>query len=273
MKLDEVTVYPILIQILTMACKKLFVVLSFRYLRIVERIGIANMDSSVRRSNLSKEKLAVLEALSNYKSGDKSPETTEETSVAETSSPEVYVRKNKDKELDLLWKDFRLPRGERSPMVYLGIGFISGIISTLLVSACIGLSSTDFGQNFKFGFKMPVSSSEVSVVADDDSAVAEDAEDTTTETVAEPTEQKKFGFFGSNKKSSSEEVSAPAVQDKEYTVQSGDTMESILKKFYGQYTPEKAEAVMKINNMTNPNKLAIDQKLIIPDVPATASEE
>ena len=232
------------------------------------------MDSSVRRSNLSKEKLAVLEALSNYKSEDKSPEITEETSVAETNSPEVYVRKNKDKdkELDLLWKDFRLPKGERSPMVYLGIGFISGIISTLLVSACIGLSSTDFGKNFKFVFNKPALTTEAAVATDEDAVASENTEETTAETVSEPTEQKKFGFFGSNKKSS-EEVSVPAVQDKEYTVQSGDTMESILKKFYGQYTPEKAEAVMKINNMTNPNKLAIDQKLIIPDVPESTSAE
>ena len=232
------------------------------------------MDSSIRRSNLSKEKMAVLEALSNYGNSDKAPEIIEEESSSETASPEVYVRKNKDKdkELDLLWKDFRLPKGERSPMVFLGMGFVAGVISTLLVSACIGLSSGEFGFNFNFGSKAPasvaVAPSDEETVATSDSVVAEAEENTNSD--EEVTEKKsKFGFFGGAKKSA-EETSAPSVQDREYTVQSGDTMESILKRFYGQYTPEKAQAVMKINNMTNPDKLAIDQKLIIPDVPVSS---
>ena len=232
------------------------------------------MDSSIRRSNLSKEKMAVLEALSNYGNSDKTPEIIEDESSNETASPEVYVRKNKDKdkELDLLWKDFRLPKGERSPMVFLGMGFVAGVISTLLVSACIGLSSGEFGFNFDFGSKAPAS---VAVAPSDEemSAVSENAatvSEESTNSDEEITEKKsKFGFFGGTRKSA-EETSAPSVQDKEYTVQSGDTMESILKRFYGQYTPEKAQAVMKINNMTNPDKLAIDQKLIIPDVPISS---
>ena len=47
--------------------------------------------STIRRSNLSKEKMAVLEALSKYKQD------------AYDNSPGVYVRPNKEKELDVLW--------------------------------------------------------------------------------------------------------------------------------------------------------------------------
>ena len=49
-----------------------------------------------------------------------------------------------------------------------------------------------------------------------------------------------------------------------YTVQNGDTLESILIRFYGGYSPAKATAVMQANNMANPNKLSIGQKLTIP---------
>ena len=41
-------------------------------------------------------------------------------------------------------------------------------------------------------------------------------------------------------------------------------MESILVRFYGSYSKDKEALVMKTNNMTNPNKLAIGQKLAIP---------
>ena len=47
-------------------------------------------------------------------------------------------------------------------------------------------------------------------------------------------------------------------------------MEAILVRFYGSYSKEKEALVLKTNNLTNPNKLSIGQKLIIPmeEVPA-----
>ena len=44
-------------------------------------------------------------------------------------------------------------------------------------------------------------------------------------------------------------------------------MESILIRFYGSYSKDKEALVLKTNNMTNPNKLAIGQKLTIPVEP------
>ena len=41
-------------------------------------------------------------------------------------------------------------------------------------------------------------------------------------------------------------------------------MEGILVRFYGSYSKEKEALVLKTNNLTNPNKLSIGQKLIIP---------
>ena len=51
--------------------------------------------STLHRSNLSKERIAVLEELISDK---KRPLT---------SSPGVYMRNNKDKDLDLLWQDLK----------------------------------------------------------------------------------------------------------------------------------------------------------------------
>ena len=67
--------------------------------------------STIRRSNLSREKIAVLEALSKYK----------QESVYD-NSPNVYVRphKEKEKELDLLWQNFKISqKSDKSPSIYL----------------------------------------------------------------------------------------------------------------------------------------------------------
>ena len=203
--------------------------------------------STIRRSNLSKEKIAVLEALSKFKSKNSISSSSLNSSNSGSinvepqndSTPEVYVRNNKEKELDLLWQNFRMPKVERSPIVYLGMGFAAGVVATILVSALIGVSTTDFHPNFKFNIKMP--------------------------SIAMPTPQKanKLNFLPSSG-SASQETAPEQKPDEEYTVQSGDTMEAIARRFYGTYSPEKVELIMKANNMTNPNKLSIGQKLIIP---------
>lgn len=211
-----------------------------------------NMKSStIRRSNLSKEKIAVLEALSKYKNSINSNSNLNNNGSniepQTDGTPEVYVRQNKEKELDLLWQNFKMPRGERSPIVYLGIGFGAGIITTLIVSAAIGFSTGEFQP--KFNFKMPAISAPA---------------------IKKPA---KINFLPANN-SENAEANTEQIANEEYTVQSGDTMESISRRFYGSYSPEKINKIMQANGMTNPNKLAIGQKLIIPmgDNPAETDE-
>lgn len=173
--------------------------------------------STIRRSNLSKEKMAVLEALAKYKH------------EAYDSSPNVYVRPNREKELDILWKNFGVnQRKDKSPNVYLTAGFVAGavmmLVLTVLISFCI----------------KGVNSDEVSVA---------------------PVKKEKLSlnFIPSSSKADTTE----AVNEM-YTVQSGDTMEAILVRFYGSYSKENENIILKTNNMTNPNKLSIGQQLIIP---------
>ena len=53
-------------------------------------------------------------------------------------------------------------------------------------------------------------------------------------------------------------------QNKIYVVQSGDTIEKILIRFYGQYSKLSEAGLLKANNISNPNKLSVGQELIIP---------
>ena len=178
--------------------------------------------STIRRSNLSKEKMAVLEALSKYRQD------------SYDNTPNVYVRPNKEKELDVLWQNFKISqKAEKSPSVYLATGFIAGAVSMLILIGLVNISTghistKDENQIFNPG-RAKVQTEKINLIP------------ATTETAAVQT--------------TASEV---------YTVQNGDTLESILIRFYGGYSPEKAKAVMAANKMSNPNKLSIGQKLTIP---------
>ncbi len=176
--------------------------------------------STIRRSNLSKEKMAVLEALSKYRN-----------EAYDNNSPGVYVRpQNKEKELDLLWQNFNINRksDNKSPNVYLAAGFITGAVAMLILTVLISF--------FAKGITS-VSESHVAPVKK---------------------EKLSLSFIPSSDRAETNAV------NEIYSVQSGDTMEAILVRFYGSYSKEKEALVLKTNNMTNPNKLSIGQQLTIP---------
>lgn len=186
------------------------------------KLGYEKMKSStIRRSNLSKEKMAVLEALSKYRQD------------SYDNSPSVYVRPNKEKELDVLWQNFKVnQKQEKSPSVYLATGFIAGAVVMLILTTLISFSAKGI----------------------------ETAQDNIENSAPKVKKEKlSLSFIPS-----SSEQAETAASNEVYTVQSGDTMESILVRFYGSYSKEKESLVLKTNNMTNPNKLAIGQKLTIP---------
>lgn len=174
--------------------------------------------STIRRSNLSKEKMAVLEALAKYRY------------ESCNDSVGVYVRPNREKELDLLWQNFKVnEKTDKSPSVYLTAGFVAGAVVMLILTVLI--SFTARGVN------------------------------TVRENAVAPVKKEKlsFSFIPSSEKAEEE-----TVVNEVYTVQDGDTMEAILVRFYGSYSKEKEALVLKTNNLTNPNKLSIGQQLTIP---------
>ena len=180
--------------------------------------------STIRRSNLSKEKMAVLEALSKYRQD------------SYDNTPNVYVRPNKEKELDVLWQNFKVnQKSEKSPSVYLATGFIAGVVATLLLVGLVNLSSGHIAANDQNEIFNPARAKG---------------------------QTEKLNLIPATTETATAEAAAGASEV--YTVQNGDTLESILIRFYGGYSPAKATAVMQANNMTNPNKLSIGQKLTIP---------
>lgn len=176
--------------------------------------------STIRRSNLSKEKMAVLEALSKYRQDPYD------------NSPGIYIRPemshaNKEKELDMLWQNFKIyQKSEKSPNLYLAAGFIAGAVVMLILTVFISFSAKGIN-SVKENSVAPVKQEKMSL-----------------------------NFIPSSDNNTG--------KNEIYTVQDGDTMESIVIRFYGSYSREKENLVVQTNNMTNPNKLSIGQQLTIP---------
>lgn len=149
------------------------------------------------------------------------------------NSPSVYVRpempQDKDKELDVLWQNFKVnQKSEKSPNIYLATGFIVGVVVMLILTVLISFSAKGIN-SIRENSVTPVKKEKMSI-----------------------------SFIPSSNNSGEN------VNNETYTVQSGDTIESIVIRFYGSYSKEKEDLVVKTNNMTNPNKLSIGQQLIIP---------
>ena len=53
-------------------------------------------------------------------------------------------------------------------------------------------------------------------------------------------------------------------QDNFFFEEEGDTLESIIIRFYGKFDMDKVNLIQEANKMANPNALSIGQKLIIP---------
>lgn len=175
--------------------------------------------STLRRSNLSKERMLVLEELSRNK---KQP--YDET-------PGVYVRANKEKELDVLWQNFRVSQKEdKSPGIYLATGFIAGAIAMLIMTTLLSFSIHSTTDSDVISAPKVKEKAKLTFIPAD-------------KTVAEPTAK---------------------TGTETYTVKSGDTLQGIVIRFYGAYSPSKAEKLRAANNMANPNALKLGQVLTIP---------
>ena len=86
------------------------------------------------------------------------------------------------------------------------------------------------------------------IPADKEDITAQLLETTTTTAVTEPLKV----------------TSTTSSRQESYTVQKGDTLESIIIRFYGSYKKSHENAIKEANKMSNPNALQIGQKLIIP---------
>lgn len=186
-------------------------------------------NSTLSRSNLTKERMALLEELK------------QESAQSQNSGPGVYIRPNKEKELDALWQNFRVnSKHDNSPGVYLVTGFVVGAICMFLMSAMM-----------TFGSRTVVNNSEMQELTP--------APVKHSKLVKKPRAQKsKLTILPAD---NAAEIKA---SNEVYTVQNGDTLENIIIRFYGKYDASKIEKIQQANSMSNPNMLSIGQKLSIP---------
>lgn len=216
--------------------------------------------STLIRSMLSKENMDMIESLS------------EENSVNETNenvnqSIEEYVRPEGEKsnsvlskaqEIDLLWQNFKTAQfSNKSPSVYVTMGFICGVISTLIVSGIFGyfISKPDIKlslPNFSSG---AVATSET---------VQDEAEEVSSKTPDENGESS-LAQLPESEQDAQTSIQAFSGSTK-HVVSDGETVEGIIKRYYGSYSPEKAEKIRQVNNLKSLDRISIGQELIIPDV-------
>ena len=180
--------------------------------------------TTLRRSNITREKIAMMEALNNYN--------------ARHQDEAYYKTQNKTKELDVLWQSFGIKshKYEKAPQVYFVTGLIVGVIITLIITTILSLLISL--SNPKEQDVMP-------------------AKKISTENSG------KFSFIPADNATTTTSVATSVVSEK-YTVQQGDTLEGIIIRFYGAFDLSKVEAIQKANKMSNPNALSIGQQLTIP---------
>ena len=187
-------------------------------------------NSSIYRSNLSDEKIAFLSEIKNQKD-------TNQDSI----EPKTYKRQGKQKELDLLWQAFKInPKEDKSPGVYLLTGFITGALCIFIMNAVISLSANTSHDNYSSAIDQPKYEKRIS----------------------RKSQLQQVKVVPEEPKVVQEKEEVPAVET--YIVSRGDTMSSIVNRFYGKYDKNKIEKIRKVNNLATASKLSIGQKLIIP---------
>ena len=209
--------------------------------------------SSINRSGLSRESMNVIETLAGEENTSYEDRYKEEDyTPGEYRREETQNSDNKSREIDMLWQTFKPSRfNTNSPMMCFIGGCVTGVLVTLITMSMFGTFSHPKTVN-----NAPALSQEEQTQESDISAESV-SPDTYNLSVAETSDAQLSD-------SSSEIPTEIPANMKKYVIKDGDTVEGIIKHFYGKYTPERAEAIMKANNLKNLDRISIDQVLLIP---------
>ena len=228
--------------------------------------------STVRRSALSRESMDILENLSQTQTDySQNSETNDYTPSEYHREAENNSVDSKSKEIDLLWQSFKSAQfNTKSPVMHWIGGFILGVITTVVAISLWGMFAAN-SDSSALKNKMPIlnTNTETQKIADDvgeastmvnEQRIPADEVDTPVAVAEEKVADKK------SEKTSKEEKTAvkSPVKTKKYIIKNGDTVEAIIKRNYGSYTPERAEAIMRANNLKDLDHISIDQELLLP---------
>jgi hypothetical protein len=156
-------------------------------------------------------------------------------------TPGVYVRADENElphELDMLWSNNRpYHREERSPLISFGVGLLLGVILTTAV------------------FLLFIMRPQVKVNGNElmNPVATEDLNNNASKSSAPGQANAPVGGQAGSQGGSTT-----------YTVVNGDTLGRISQKVYGSADLQLQDKIQRANNMSSPNKLQINQKLIIP---------
>lgn len=222
--------------------------------------------STIRRSTLSKETMEVIENLS--KEEQETNSLPEEYVRPEEQEKQITESNNNSKaqEIDLLWQSVKSVQfNTKSPMAYIATGFLSGFITAVVILACIGM----FASNSDINPTKSVSVGLSKLNIFGNKKVQKDTIDQETDIQNESFDKKvsvpnEENVLVTTSAENSDENTNTNVEVKKYIVKDGDTGEAIIKKYYGAWSQEKADLVMKANNLTNLDRINIGQELIIP---------
>lgn len=221
--------------------------------------------STIRRSTLSKETMEVIENLAKEQEESGLPGEYVRPDEIETSNKENEPNAM-SQEIDLLWQNFKTNQfNTNSPIMNIIIGIIIGVVATLLVLFGISALSSDApntGKKSNFGIERIFSHKKAvkEPTLEQQAAVEEQAG--TQQKVSIPEENEEIAQNNEEQSQSEENVDTSKMT--KYVVKNGDTAEKIIKNHYGTYSEEKAQMVMKANNLPSLDRINIDQELLLP---------
>ncbi len=174
-------------------------------------------NSLQQKTNISREKLAVLEELL----------TTKQREYEATAAQ--YNQQNKEREIDILWQELKTHKEERSPGVYLSIGFVVGALAMFLMTSILNFGvQSENTADFNLWKKSSISAKNAAINVAPADAVEH------------------------------------ALNNMTYTIKSGDTLETIAVKYYGIASRANVAKLQRANNIRNPHSIQIGQTINVP---------
>jgi LysM repeat protein len=166
----------------------------------------------------------------------------EQKKVEKFEASESFKNVAKGSELDLLYKG--IEKGfakvtsstrisQKTPGVYLGIGFAAGFLCMFVIALIVAVSSNGTG-----GVKEAKEDIEILKATDDIPATVVPA--------------------------ATAPVEPAAIKEERYVVRAGDTLGRISFRFYGKYDAQRIQRIQTLNNLPNPEALQVGQVLVIP---------
>lgn len=221
--------------------------------------------STIRRSTLSKETMEVIENLAKEQEESGLPGEYVRPDEIETSNKENEPNAM-SQEIDLLWQNFKTNQfNTNSPIMNIIIGIIIGVVATLLVLFGISALSSDApntGKKSNFGIERIFSHKKAVKEPTLEQQAAMEEQTETQQKVSIPEENEEIAQNNEEQSQPAENVDTSKMT--KYVVKNGDTAEKIIKNHYGTYSEEKAQMVMKANNLSSLDRINIDQELLLP---------